>query len=75
MSRHGTPKRAPRNSSPRAWRALRQVVLDRDGHCCQICGAPANDVAPIRPVAHGDRTWPGNLRAICQRCNPAKGDR
>lgn len=69
MCRHPEP-RAPRPGSTRAWRALREAVLDRDGHACQApgCGALATHVDHIVPVARGGSSWPGNLRALCSPC-------
>ena len=67
------PPRIERNGSSRAWRALRAQVLARDRYTCQECGAPAEHVDHITPVASGGTDHPGNLRALCAHCNLAKG--
>jgi 5-methylcytosine-specific restriction endonuclease McrA len=57
-----------------AWRAVRLVVLDRDGGVCQIRG-PRCEVAAgevdhiIRPEDGGAWYDPANLRASCGPCN------
>lgn len=62
--------------------ALRAQVLERNGYTCQMCGTGAGeryDDDPTRKarlqighsvdhVHHGPAT-PGNLRALCARCN------
>jgi 5-methylcytosine-specific restriction endonuclease McrA len=47
----------------------RRIVLERAGHRCQLCGAPANTADHIRPLARGGTHDLANLRALCLRCN------
>ena len=53
------------------WRALRRVILDRDGWRCTACGRAGRlEVHHIRPVQHGGSMFdPGNLRALCRACH------
>jgi len=59
----------------------RRRIFERDGHTCQVCGAPAGVPFPddpsrvailtighIVPKAWGGPDDDGNLRAECQRC-------
>lgn len=60
------------------WRKVRSLVLDRDGHLCQIrdpgCLLDATHADHIiRPADGGGRFDPENLRAACSRCNQARG--
>ncbi len=59
--------------STRQWRKTRAHVLDRDGHRCQLCGAPANHVDHVTPKRDGGTDHPGNLRALCSPCNLGRG--
>lgn len=58
-----------RPGSTTAWRNLRQLVLARDHHRCQVCGATAK-----LEVHHLDGDWrnndPGNLETRCFTHNP-----
>jgi len=63
------PAHTRRNGSTRQWRKLRARVLMRDGHRCQLCGAPATDVDHVLPVSEGGPDDPRNLRALCASCN------
>jgi Zierdtviridae HNH endonuclease len=45
-------------------------VLERDGHVCVVCGAPATEVDHIEAVSVGGTDDPANLRAVCRRHNP-----
>jgi 5-methylcytosine-specific restriction protein A len=47
-------------------------VLERDGHVCQLCGAPANTVDHIVRVVDGGTDDPSNLRALCRSCNSSR---
>jgi 5-methylcytosine-specific restriction endonuclease McrA len=63
-----------------AWRRVRVVVLERDGHLCQIrgrrCELNAGEVDHIiRPEDGGAWYDPDNLRASCGPCNRARGGR
>jgi 5-methylcytosine-specific restriction endonuclease McrA len=64
-----------RKGSTRAWRALRERILARDGHVCVVCGAPASEVDHIRPVSVGGSDDPANLRAVCGDHNPRGRER
>ncbi len=55
--------------STREWRQVRAQVLDRDGHRCQLCGAPATHVDHVTPKRDGGSDHPSNLRALCAACN------
>lgn len=52
-----------------AWKAKRQIVLDRDGHRCRICGNRATQVHHTRyakKIGSEPIEW---LIAICNRCH------
>ena len=59
-----------------SWRGkngIRQRVLKRDHHTCQVCGAPATHVDHIIPITacanHGISPYdPTNCRALCASC-------
>lgn len=74
--------------STRHWRRLRALVLDRDGHSCQLpvegghagnggptCGAFATHVDHVVPRKLGGSDHPSNLRAACAPCNLRRGAR
>jgi 5-methylcytosine-specific restriction endonuclease McrA len=63
------PRCRTRNGSTRQWRKLREQVLARDGYTCRNCGAPAEHVDHIIPLARGGTDTVQNLRATCARCN------
>ena len=59
------------------WQQVRKVILERDGHTCQIrfdgCLGHATDVDHIMPLAEGGaRLDSRNLRAACKPCNNAR---
>jgi 5-methylcytosine-specific restriction endonuclease McrA len=61
---------------------LRAVVLDRDGHRCQVpqqdghlCGAVATTADHVVPASKGGDHTVANLRAACWRCNSERRDR
>jgi 5-methylcytosine-specific restriction endonuclease McrA len=70
----------PRPPSPYdggRWRILRQRVLERDGHLCQIggpgCQRLASEADHIIPVNAGGAVYDeANLRAACGHCNRAR---
>ena len=73
----GPRTESSRVTSEAAWRQLRVVVLERDGHQCQIkgptCTGIATQVDHIVPVAQGgSRFDPDNSRAACPECNGLK---
>jgi 5-methylcytosine-specific restriction endonuclease McrA len=52
----------------------RRSVFARDGHRCQYCGAPAENIDHIIPKSRGgEHVW-DNVVASCKRCNTAKED-
>ena len=62
----------------RQYRALRQWVLDRDRHQCQVkgptCTGVATQVDHIIARDDGGAVWdPANLRASCVPCNARGG--
>ena len=70
------PHRTRRNGSTRAWRTVRQAILERDGYQCKVqlpgCEQHANEVDHIRRVIDGGTDHPTNLRATCGPCNRAR---
>jgi 5-methylcytosine-specific restriction protein A len=64
-----------------AWRAIREFVLIRDHHICQLrlagCAVTANTVDHIVEVEKAGSDDPRNLRAVCPQCHnrrhPEKG--
>lgn len=55
------------------WRALRQTVLERDGHVCQYCGGRALQADHVTPRSCGGKDVLSNLVACCTRCNELAG--
>ena len=61
----------------RRWKALRLIVLARDGYTCAYCGADANTVDHVvsikaNPSLAMDES---NLVAACTPCNSRKGSK
>jgi len=53
----------------------RRAVFARDGHVCQYCGLPAENVDHVVPKSKGGQhTW-DNVVAACRRCNSKKENR
>jgi len=56
---------------------VRQFVLSRDGHVCQIsaegCRGIADTVDHIIPISRGGHDGVDNLRAACTHCNSSRG--
>jgi 5-methylcytosine-specific restriction endonuclease McrA len=52
---------------------LRRGIFDAWGHGCAYCGAAADTLDHVRPVARGGLTVPGNLVPACSPCNLRKG--
>lgn len=55
---------------------IRQLVLDRAGHRCQICGTTerlAIDHKIVPWSEGGSSRDPGNLQVLCIHCNSRKG--
>jgi 5-methylcytosine-specific restriction endonuclease McrA len=59
--------------TPPGWRKLRLQVFARDGRACYRCGAYANSVDHVLPVALGGTHALSNLRPACSRCNSSTG--
>ena len=66
----------------KAWLAIRQAILDREGHQCKFCrlpnhsitewtkGKPAKVVLTIAHLDHNPQhNQADNLAALCQRCH------
>ena len=54
--------------------AVRQFVLDRDGHRCVYCGATERlSLDHVMPFSRGGSDHPANLQALCLPCNWSKG--
>jgi len=52
----------------------RRSVFARDGHRCQYCGGPAENIDHVVPRSRGGtHTW-DNVVASCRRCNAQKED-
>ena len=61
---------------PPDWQDRRRIILNRDGHRCQRCGAkslPSNEVAldvhHVRPRSRGGTHALENLEPLCQQCH------
>jgi 5-methylcytosine-specific restriction endonuclease McrA len=62
--------------STRAWRIVRQWILQRDQHVCWLCGRKgANSVDHVVPRERGGTDELGNLRAAHASCNSRRGAR
>jgi 5-methylcytosine-specific restriction endonuclease McrA len=64
----------PRHARPgsrRQWRKTRQAVFAFYGPRC-ACGAPAEHVDHVIPVADGGTDRLDNLRPACAKCNLAR---
>lgn len=53
----------------------RRTVLQRDGHRCAYCTAPADTVDHVHPRSRGGLHEWTNVVAACSRCNHRKADR
>lgn len=59
-----------------AWQRIRLVILKRDEYRCYWCGAVADQVDHVIPLAFGGpRLEPTNLVASCRRCNARRGQK
>lgn len=55
----------------RLWWSIRQIVLERDGKCCQVCGTPSKivhhiDYTKIVMLGQGDQH---ELITLCEPCH------
>ena len=57
---------------------LRQLIIERDEHCCVHCGATELDgpfqIDHLLPVTRGGTNDPHNLVTACRWCNARKGN-
>lgn len=53
----------------------RRAVFARDGHRCQYCGRPAENLDHVVPRSRGGGHEWENVVASCRECNARKGDR
>lgn len=53
----------------------RRAVFARDGHRCQYCGAPAENLDHVIPRSKGGPHAWDNVVASCTPCNARKGDK
>ena len=57
------------------WEKVREFVLLRDHHACQLCGAPAEEVHHIRHITPDNvndvniTMNPANLISLCKACH------
>lgn len=57
----------------RRWARVRREALDRDGWRCRTCGAYANEVDHIVPLARGGAPYDlANLQSLCRTHHAAK---
>lgn len=54
--------------SSQSWDALKAAVLTRDGEACATCGASAESVRAVIPLAEGGTFEHSNFRAACWQC-------
>ena len=59
---------------PKLPAAVRREVMDRDGHCCVVCGSEGPlHIDHVHPVSRGGGDEVDNLQVLCARCNVSKG--
>lgn len=68
-----------RDRYPKNWKQIRQSILERAKHLCEVCGVANYDAHPVTgsmvilTIAHLDHTpehcEPENLKAMCQKCH------
>lgn len=46
--------------------------IDYYANRCWMCGAPADQIDHVKPLAKGGSNWPSNLRPACGACNYSK---
>lgn len=63
------PSASLRGYASRRWRRIRELVIERDGGSCQICGRLGRQVAHIRDRRLGGSDDPSNLRLLCDSCH------
>ena len=57
----------------RQWAKVRARILTRDECSCHYCGAWADEVDHVQPIALGGSNDDANLVACCSYCNRSKG--
>ena len=63
------PNASQRGYASRRWRRIRELVIERDGGSCQICGRLGRQVAHIVDRRLGGSDDPSNLRLLCDSCH------
>ena len=66
-----------RKTSGGRWEKVRQRILKRDKHLCQVClkrgrPTPAAEVDHVVPLFKGGTDDDANLQAICRSCHDSK---
>lgn len=56
-------------------KALKELVLSRDGYACVYCGREATEADHVIARANGGKDELTNLVAACRTCNASKGAR
>ena len=64
-----------RKANSAQWKKIRERILRRDLWECYWCGADANTVDHLVPVAKGGLDVDENLVAACKKCNYSKQDK
>lgn len=72
---HATRQARKRLAAGDCSRTQWQSRWDYFGGKCWMCGAAADSVDHVIPLANGGTNWPANLRPACIPCNSAKGTR
>ena len=53
-----------------SWWNIRQLVFNRDGNRCLLCGADAKlEADHVVPVCEGGLPTPDNLQTLCKQCH------
>jgi len=70
----GSERRRARGIRGSGWdeRVRNRRVLRRDGHTCQRCGAPAEQVDHVIPRHRGGPDTDANKQALCGPCHADK---
>lgn len=69
------PMLPERGEAVKAYKELRDAVMDRDGWKCRYCESPARTADHVLPSYHGGEDVLDNLAASCFRCNSIAGKR
>lgn len=70
-----TARRAHRVREASGWASDAAIAARRElyGNRCWMCGADAQAMDHVKPIAAGGSNWPANLRPACKPCNSRKG--